>query len=214
MALPMASMASMGWLRWRRWRCWWFWWLRWLRWRRWCCGWFGGVDGVNGLASIVDGGLGSSTQRALTWKSLCVPSGEFGMHSGSLLSVLNSCMRIAVLATCLICFSCSTVCMLPDVFLHSLFCLVMVVYIMTIILTAVLGVPRTCLAEERGCTSPRCSIMPLARVDFFPNACRRRLIGGSVSWKVCLFVEFLRLQYRRLFSRYTQMRLAMVPLLG
>ena len=97
-----------------------------------------GVDGVDGLASIADGELGSSTQRALTWKSLCVPSGEFGMHRGSLLSVLNSCMRIAVLATCLICFSCSTVCLLPDVFLHSLFCLVMVVYIMTVILAAVL----------------------------------------------------------------------------
>ena len=35
----------------------------------------------------VDGGLGSSTQRALTWKFHCVPSGEFGMHSGSLHSV-------------------------------------------------------------------------------------------------------------------------------
>ena len=44
------------------------WWLRWRRWRRW-------------LASIVDGGLGSSTQRALTWRSLCVPSGEDGTHS-------------------------------------------------------------------------------------------------------------------------------------
>ena len=75
----MASMASMvllvvWWLRWRRWRCWWF-------------GGVDGVDGVDGLASIVDGELGSSTQRALTWKSLCVPSGEFGMHRGSLLSV-------------------------------------------------------------------------------------------------------------------------------
>ena len=63
----MASMASMAlllvwWLRWRRWRCWWF-------------GGVDGVDGVDGLASIVDGELGSSTQRALTWKSLCVPSG-------------------------------------------------------------------------------------------------------------------------------------------
>ena len=48
----------------------------------------------------------------------------------------------------------------------------------------------------------------------FLNACRRRLSGGSVSWKTCRFAKFLRLQYRRLFSRYTQMRLAMVPLLG
>ena len=46
----------------------------WRRWRRW-------------LASIVDGGLGSSTQRALTWKSLCVPSGEDGTHSSSLFFV-------------------------------------------------------------------------------------------------------------------------------
>ena len=49
------------------------WWRRWLRW----------------LASIVDGGLGSSTQRALTWKSLCVPSGEDGTHSSSLFFALN-----------------------------------------------------------------------------------------------------------------------------
>ena len=35
----------------------------------------------------VDGGLGSSTQRALTWKSLCVPSSEGDTHSGSLLFV-------------------------------------------------------------------------------------------------------------------------------
>merc|ERR1719383_737139 len=45
-------------------------------WRRW-------------MASMVgvDGGLGSSTQRALTWKSLCVPSGEDDTHSSSLLFV-------------------------------------------------------------------------------------------------------------------------------
>ena len=30
-----------------------------------------------------DGGLGSSTQRALTWKSLCVTSGEGGTHSAA-----------------------------------------------------------------------------------------------------------------------------------
>ena len=42
--------------------------------------WPGGVDGV-------DGKLGSSTQRALTWKSLCVPSGEDGTHSSSLFFV-------------------------------------------------------------------------------------------------------------------------------
>ena len=35
-------------------------------WRRWMAS----MDGVDG------GGLGSSTQRALTWKSLCVPSIE------------------------------------------------------------------------------------------------------------------------------------------
>ena len=39
------------------------------------------------MASMVDvdGGLGSSTQRALTWKSFCVPSGEDDTHSSSLL---------------------------------------------------------------------------------------------------------------------------------
>ena len=46
----------------------------------------GGFDGVDGgygglVASIVDGGLGFSTQRVLTWKSHCVPCGEDGMHS-------------------------------------------------------------------------------------------------------------------------------------
>ena len=43
------------------------------------------------MASMVgvDGGLGSSTQRALTRKSLCVPSGEDGTHSSSLFFVLN-----------------------------------------------------------------------------------------------------------------------------
>ena len=49
-------------------------------WRRW----------MASMASMVEadgGGLGSSTQRALTWKSLCVPSSEFGTHSGSLLFV-------------------------------------------------------------------------------------------------------------------------------
>ena len=59
-----------------------------------------------------------------------------------------------------------------------------------------IGVPRTCLAVERGCTSPRCSIMPLVRVDVFPSACRRLLNDGSVSWRAYLFVEFLRLQCR------------------
>ena len=39
------------------------------------------MDGVDG------GGLGSSTQRALTWKSFCVPSGEDDTHSSSLLFV-------------------------------------------------------------------------------------------------------------------------------
>ena len=37
------------------------------------------------MASMVGvgGGLGSSTQRALTWKSLCVPSSDGDTHSGS-----------------------------------------------------------------------------------------------------------------------------------
>ena len=50
----------------------------------------GGIDGWRRwVASMdgVDGGLGSSTQRALTWKSLCVCSGEGDTHSGSLLFV-------------------------------------------------------------------------------------------------------------------------------
>ena len=44
----------------------------------------GGVDGFDGVEWWQ---LGSSTQRALTWKSLCVTSSEFGTHRGSLLSV-------------------------------------------------------------------------------------------------------------------------------
>ena len=51
---------------------------------------FGGVDGwlrwVVSMGGVV-GGLGSSTQRALTWKSLYVPSGEDDMDSSSLLFV-------------------------------------------------------------------------------------------------------------------------------
>ena len=50
------------------------------RWRRWVASMVVSMDGV-------DGGLGFSTQRALTWKSLCVPSSEGDTHSGSLLFV-------------------------------------------------------------------------------------------------------------------------------
>ena len=38
----------------------------------------------------VDGGLGSPTHRALTWKSLCVPSSDGDTHSGSFAFRLNS----------------------------------------------------------------------------------------------------------------------------
>ena len=38
----------------------------------------------------VDGGLGSSTHRALTWNSLCVPSSDGDTHSGSVAFRLNS----------------------------------------------------------------------------------------------------------------------------
>ena len=38
----------------------------------------------------VDGALGSSTQRALTWKSLCVPSSDGDTHSCSFAFRLNS----------------------------------------------------------------------------------------------------------------------------
>ena len=49
----------------------------------------GGVDGVDGggFDGVDGGGLVASTQRALTWKSLCLPSSEFDTHRGSLLSV-------------------------------------------------------------------------------------------------------------------------------
>ena len=80
------------------------------------------MDGVDGwrrwMASMVgvEGGLGSSAQRALTWKSLCVPSGEDDTHSGSLLFVRTVC-RISVAFVpvsrshfvTICCVSCSTV---------------------------------------------------------------------------------------------------------
>ena len=42
------------------------------------------------MVGVDGGGLGSSTQRALTWKSLCVPSSEDDTHSGILLFSLDS----------------------------------------------------------------------------------------------------------------------------
>ena len=89
-------------------------------WRRWLAS-NGGVDGwCRWLASMVgvDGGLGSSTQRALTWKSLCVPSCEGDTHSCSFALRLNSLQVTSVfffgpvsrsrfVTVC--CVSCSTV---------------------------------------------------------------------------------------------------------
>ena len=85
-------------------------WLRWRRWRRWC-GWHKGAltwkspgadDGGDdwwrrAVASMVgvDGGLGSSTQGALMWKSLCVPSSDGDTHRGSFASRLNSLQNIS-----------------------------------------------------------------------------------------------------------------------
>ena len=92
-------------------------------WRRW---WVASMDGFDGwrrwwlrlLASMVGvvGWLGSSTQRALTWKSLCVPSSEGDTHSGSVLFVeqcagyqwlLSPCLVLVFVTVC--CVSCSTV---------------------------------------------------------------------------------------------------------
>ena len=112
-------------------------WRRWLvdGWRRW-------------MASMVgvDGGLGSSTQRALTWKSLCVPSSEGDTHRGSLLFVGTVCRitiafvpvsRSRFVTVC--CESCSTVWPAACVsFSQFSFSFVMVVHIMTVILTAAL----------------------------------------------------------------------------
>ena len=58
-------------------------------WRRWMDSMVGVESWLRWVASMVgvDGGLGSSTQRALTWKSLCVLSGEDDTHNGSLLFV-------------------------------------------------------------------------------------------------------------------------------
>ena len=48
----------------------------------------GGFDGFDGGLVASNGvGLGSSTQRVLTWKSLCVPSGEDETHSSGLFFV-------------------------------------------------------------------------------------------------------------------------------
>ena len=59
---------------------------------------------VASMASMVgvDGGLGSSTQRALTWKSLCVPSSEFDTHSSSLLFAFTVCRMSSGLSLCLV----------------------------------------------------------------------------------------------------------------
>ena len=58
-------------------------WRRWMAFDGWRRKWLGMVASMVG----VDGGLGSSTQRALTLKSHCVPSGENDTHSSSLLFV-------------------------------------------------------------------------------------------------------------------------------
>ena len=58
----------------------------------------GGVDGWRRwIVSMVgvDGGLGSSAQRALTWKSLSVPSSDGDTHSGSFTFRLNSLQDIS-----------------------------------------------------------------------------------------------------------------------
>ena len=106
-------------------------------WRRWW---------LRMVASMVDvdGGLGSSTQRALTWKSLCVPSGEGDTHSGCLLFVSSVC-RITVACVfvsrsrfvTVCCVSCSTVwasylCLL----FQSSVSFFIVVYTMRVTLTA------------------------------------------------------------------------------
>ena len=101
-------------------------------WRRWMAS----MDGVDG------GGLGSSTQRALTWKSLCVPSSEGDTHSGSLLFVWTVCRMSSgvcpLLCDSLLRLSCSTVWPAACVSFssQSSFSFVMVVYIVTVILTA------------------------------------------------------------------------------
>ena len=59
-------------------------------WRGWLASIVASMGGVDGwrrwVASMggVDGGLGSSTQRALTWKSLSLSSGDGDTHSCSL----------------------------------------------------------------------------------------------------------------------------------
>ena len=74
-------------------------WLRWLRWRRWYdrhegadTGVFLVLGGGEWRRMATNGGVkwrrmvaGVLTQRALTWKSLCVPSDEGDMHSCSLI---------------------------------------------------------------------------------------------------------------------------------
>ena len=83
--------------------------------------------------------MGSSTQRALTWKSLCVPSSEFGTHrvacfqSKQFARALCRSLDLSEFVSLARQFACYQMS-----FFHSLFCLVMVVYIVTVILTAVL----------------------------------------------------------------------------
>ena len=83
--------------------------LRWRRWLRWC-GWHKGAltwksSGDEWRRMAASGGdwwfrwvAGPLTQRVLTWKSFCVPSGEGGTHRRRLVFLLdreqiNSCFR-------------------------------------------------------------------------------------------------------------------------
>ena len=105
-----------------------------------------GVDGwlrmVASMDGVDGGGLGSSRLRALTRKSLCVPSIEGGAHSGSLLFVWTVCRMSSgvcpLLCDSLLRSSCWTV--WPAACLsfssQSSFSFVIVVFIMRVILTA------------------------------------------------------------------------------
>ena len=89
-----------------------------IGWRRW-------------LAS--NGGLGSSTQRALTWNSLCVLSGEGGTHSlQDVKWLLSLCLVVDSLLRLLL----DTLGQLLVSLFTDLPVFVMIVCIMTVILTA------------------------------------------------------------------------------
>ena len=109
---------------------------RWLRLR---CWWFGGFDGVDGVDGAVGGLVASMasvvSMASMDWRRSSMVNWGLRHRGVSLACTEVACFQFeqlhencAVPRPVCFYFSCLTVCMLPDVFPHSLFCLVMVVF--------------------------------------------------------------------------------------